>query len=143
MPTSDLRIVGVTPRQTTVSIQDPSWKCESEGCLDPVFVDGYIEGNQYRYYHDRIAKRTLYSGVWILTLHLLCIGPNPASSATKLASMTTTRKSRTSSSTDCSTNRSATDPPPRSAPWRRDPISGTSNSSTSAARAGASGILEC
>ena len=50
MPTSDLLIVGVTPRQTTASIQDPTWKCESEGCLDPVFVDGYIEGNQYRYH---------------------------------------------------------------------------------------------
>ena len=48
MPSSDLLIIGVTPRQTTAPIPDPSWKCESEGCLDPVFVDGYIEGNQYR-----------------------------------------------------------------------------------------------
>ena len=48
MPSSDLLIVGVSPRYTTVSIPDPSWKCETEGCLDPVFVDGYIEGNQYR-----------------------------------------------------------------------------------------------
>ena len=49
MPSSDLLIIGVTPRRTTASIQDPSWKCETEGCLDPVFVDGYIEGNQYRH----------------------------------------------------------------------------------------------
>ena len=50
MPSSDLLIVGVTPRHTTASsVPDPSWKCETEGCLDPVFVDGYIEGNQYRW----------------------------------------------------------------------------------------------
>ena len=60
MPSSDLLIVGVTPRHTTASIPDPSWKCESEGCLDPVFVDGYIEGNQYRC--DWINGLALFSG---------------------------------------------------------------------------------
>ena len=40
----DGMIVWLTPQDKADLIPDPSFKCETEGCLQPVFVDGHIAG---------------------------------------------------------------------------------------------------